>query len=62
MTDESDKHISVPYELSEFARKWNIPSANARVILEQKGPSRINCDAEAQRYKKSVNKNLGKGF
>jgi hypothetical protein len=62
MSDEPKKGETRPYELSEFAKKWNIPSIKARIILEQKGPSRPNCDAEAERFKKAMNRNRGKGY
>ena len=61
MTEHFLPDQNVPYTLEEFARKWNIPEIRAKKILDQDGPSRLNCDATAARYKRSMKGRRG-GF
>jgi len=39
-----------PYEISYFARKWGITTAQAVAIIREHGPSRKLCNAAALRF------------
>ncbi len=41
-----------PYEVTYFARKHGISSAEAQQIIDRFGPSRARCDEAAERRKK----------
>lgn len=41
-----------PYEVRYFAKKWGLPLGQTREVIEQFGPSRKACNAEADRITK----------